>query len=302
MAHRLAVALGAALYGGITVGGRYFADRGFSLLEIALTGTLFGTIVLLPWVLLRPRLRPRRADLDLYLRFGLVGALLQLSQFGGIVAGVPVAVVALLLYSQPIWTVALGRILLHEPVTRRKILAAALALAGTVVLLEPWTIAVRSWPTWGLLAALFAGLMLSLWVILGRLAALRGTPAVTISFGYSASTAAVLLAGSPLLAALLSDSGHARLDPEVWLLQAPAVGLYTLAVNVAPALLVLWGMRIVQASTAGVLLLLEPVAAAAMAAWMFSEGLEGNVMVGGALVLASNGVLVAEGPGDEETT
>lgn len=292
MTHRLAVALGAAFYGGITVGGRYFAGHGFSLLEISLNGTLFASVLLAPWVLLRRDLRPRREDLDVYLGFGLVGAALQLTQFGGIVAGVPVAVVALLLYSQPVWTVVLGRVLLAEPVTPAKIAAGGLALAGTVVLLDPWNLSPRSLPVWGLVSALAAGLMLSLWVVLARVAALRRSPPLTVSFGYSAATASALLLLAPLLAVVFPEPEMSRLQPSVWVVHWPAVGLYTLGANIAPALLVLWGMREVDASTAGVLLLLEPVAAALLAAWAFSEGLTGNVLVGGALVLASNAMLV----------
>lgn len=289
---RLAVAAGAALYGGITFGGRVFADRGFSLMEISLTGVVFATFLLGALAAVRPQLRPSRRDIDLYLGFGVVGAGLQLSQFTGIVLGVPVAVVALLLYTQPVWTVVLGRWLLAEPITAHKLGAAALAVTGTVALLDPFDVAVAQLPRAGLVAAVVAGLMLSLWVVLTRVSALRDNHPVTTSLGYSAGTTVVLLLLLPVIQAWLAEPRFSRLDPGVWLVHWEAVGLYTLLANIAPALLVMWGMRAVDASSAGVLLLMEPVAAALLAAWAFAEPVTGQILVGGALILTSNVVLI----------
>ena len=111
--------VGAALYGAIAVGGRVFVKLGFSLFEIAITGGLFGALILAPVLLWRPALRIKRRDADIFIAFGLMGAVLQIGQFLGIVLGVPVAIVALLLYTQPLWTVLLGRLWLGEPITRR---------------------------------------------------------------------------------------------------------------------------------------------------------------------------------------
>lgn len=292
---RLQVAAGAALYGGITAGGRYFALRGFSLLEISLTGVVFATLVLAPVLALRPALRPRWRDLDLFVGFGLVGAALQLSQFGGIVLGVPVALVALLLYTQPIWTVVLGRWLLAEAITPRKLAATGLALAGTAILLDPTGLAGAELPAAGVLAAILAGVMLSLWVILARMSALRCNPAAVTTFGYSLATTLALLVATPAVQHLMPDPSLSRLDAGVWLVHWPAVALYTLVANILPALLVIAGMRRVDASSAGVLLLLEPVSAALLAAWAFGEPLTGNLIAGGALILGSNVLLVRGG-------
>lgn len=291
-AARLAVVVGATLYGGITFGGRYFALRGFSLLEISLTGVLFAALPLTLVVLVWPRLRPSRRDLDVYLAFGVVGAALQLTQFGGIVLGVPVAIVALLLYTQPVWTVILGRWLLAEPVTGHKVLAAALAVAGTVVLVDPFDVTAAQLPVLGLAVSLAAGLMLSLWLVLARVSALRDNHPVTTNLGYAAATTAVLLLLAPLVRAWLPDPSLSGLDPAVWLVHWRSVGLYTLLANIAPAILVMWGMRSVDASSAGVLLLMEPVSAALLASWAFGEALTGHVLVGGSLILAANAVLI----------
>ena len=165
LSNHLSIALGASFYGLITVGGKYFADLGFSLYEIAFL-IMALALFLLPALCWRPQWRLRLSDWRFFSVFGLIGALLQLGQFAGLVLGLPVAVVAFLLYSQPIFTILLGRLILRETITAPKLIAAGMALAGVAVLFRPWqSLDSESWI--GLLAALSSGLWLALWVVWG---------------------------------------------------------------------------------------------------------------------------------------
>ncbi len=300
------MAAAAALYGGITVGGRYFAEAGLSLLEISLTGVLFGAILQAPLLACAGGFRrrgraatARSAQIGFFAAFGGAGAALQLSQFAGIVAGVPVAVVALLLYTQPLWTVLLGRWLFGEALSGRKLLAAGLAVLGAGLLALP-ELRVGGSSPWGLAAALAAGLFLSAWVLFGRASALRGNPPVLTSFGYMAGTAAWLLAAAPVLHGSAPTSALWRLRPSLWAAHLPAVAVYTLGANLLPAWLAMWGLRHVQASRAGVLLLFEPVAAALLAACWFGEPLDGWLAAGGALILLANTIRSREPRGGDD--
>jgi drug/metabolite transporter (DMT)-like permease len=284
--------VGSALYGGITVGGRVFANLGFSLLEIAIVGGMFGATLALPVLWWKPEWRPVRRDLGLFVGFGVMGTILQTTQFLGVVLGVPIAIVALLLYTQPVWTVVLGRLWLREPVTWRKVAALLLAGIGVLLLIGP-TDTSESYPALGVVAAAIAGFMLSLWVTLARISALRGNHAVTTTFGYQGSTTLGLLATWAVLAVVVPGDSLWRLDVGVFAANWQVVAIYTLLVNVLPSLLVTWGMKGLEASIGGFLLLLEPVAAAGGAWWLFGESLAGPAWVGGAFILASNAVLVA---------
>lgn len=287
-----AVGLSAVLYGLITVGGRYFMERGFSLFEVSLQ-VLWVGLLLLPAIVLARRHRIPPQQVGFYATFGLIGAALQVTQYTGIHRGIPVAVVALLLYSQPVWTTVLGRWLLGEAVTRAKVVAATLAVTGIVVLVRPRPGALRAaLDPLGLAAGLAAGLFLSLWVIWGRRAALRGHSAVTITFGYAFPSGLWLLAALPLLRRLVPDPDALRLDPTVYLDHLVEVLVFALCAGILPALLAFWGMRGVEASVAGILLLFEPVSAALLAWWAFAEALDWNVFLGGALILAANWVLL----------
>jgi drug/metabolite transporter (DMT)-like permease len=289
--HALAVLVGSALYGGITVGGRVFQQRGFSLLEISIMGGLFGAPMLLYWIWRQPEWRIRRRDWGFFAAVGVMGTLLQVSQFLSIVLGVPIAVVALLLYTQPVWTVVLGRVWLGEPITAQKLAALVLGAVGIVVLLGP-TGNSGNHSIVGLGAAAVAGLMLSLWVIFGRMSALRGNHPVTTTFGYLATTAIGLLLLGAVMNLGAAPDPMWRLDLRVFAASWALVIGYTLLANVGPNVLVMWGMAGVEASIAGVLLLLEPLAAAALAWFLFGEAMTGNVWLGGALILGANAALL----------
>ena len=295
LAH-LAVVAGAMLFSGLIVASRALSQRGFSLYEISLSGILFTSLVFGIVLVTRPSLRPCRRDRGLFLAYGLVGAVLQLSQFAGVVLGVPIALVGLLLYTQPIWTLLFGRILLAEPVTRRKVAALGLAAIGTLVLFQPGTSGLdHSWV--GLLASLVAGVMLSLWLILGRISGLRGNAPITTAFAYMASSSLILLLIWILLRLTLGPVGWTRLSPAPFLVHWRLVALYTLFANLVPAILVNWGVRRIDTTMAGMLLLVEPVVAAWAAYLMFGEALGESVWLGGALILGANILLLTAGKG-----
>ncbi|MFQ5709474.1 MAG: DMT family transporter [bacterium] len=280
----------AVFYGLITVGGKYFADLGFSLYEIALLIS-FSALTLIPVLLFNKKFRIRKAHLAFFIVFGLIGALLQLSQFAGIVLGVPVAVVALLLYTQPVWTTLLGRWLLEERITLKKLFVVPLAVVGILILVSPFQGPLRP-DGLGLLAALCAGIFLALWVIWGRSSGLRDQHFVTTTFGYSFFSALWLLVFYPVVHTVIAEVQISRLSFENYLEHWPGVAGYTLLAGLTPACLAFAGMKRVETSTAGILLLFEPVSAAALAYWLFGQPLTANVWFGGGVILLANYLLL----------
>ncbi len=287
------IAAGAALYGLITVGGKYFSNLGFSLYEIALL-IAFVPLALAPLLVFKAAWRPEWASWVFFVGFGLIGGLLQIFQFAGVVLGVPVAVVALLLYSQPIWTTVLGRALLGESITARKLAAVSLALLGILLLVDLDAASLQGVRRQaGVVAALAAGLLLSLWVIWGRRSGLKQRHFVGTTFGYGASSTAWLLAFGLLDPTVRLEASLTRFDPSVYIDAWLSVALYTLLAGVLPACLVFAGMRSVEASSAGVLMLLEPVSAAFGAHLLFGEPLTSNVWLGGICILAANAIAIS---------
>lgn len=284
--------LAGLFYGTIAPGGQYLLDRGLSLFEVSFYRSLFVGLILLPVVLNRLDLMVRRDKLAFFALYGLIGGLLELAMFAGLALGVSVALVVLLLYTQPVWTIFIGRLALGERITRRKSAAAALGVAGLACLLKSWES--DSGPAAGIVCALFSGLLLSLWVVLGKKSAISGQHYVTTTFGWSVSASVWLLLLLPVLRMALPDEALSGFS----IVLAPEDWLYLLMVSIlggaVPHLLFYRGLVRVPASTAGIILLLEPVSAAVLA-WLFlSQPVGFFVLLGGFFILLSNYIVLGE--------
>jgi len=289
------IAASAVLFGTVTVGGSFFHRSGLSLYEIALYPLILTFLMLLPVLVRGGRYVPRREMVPFFAVYGLIGALAELAQFGGIVLGVPVATVALLLYTQPIWTSLLGKLLLQERITGRKALAVALAFGGAVVLIrgELGTGGgVRD--VRGIAGATLGGVFVALWVVWGRKSGIHRQHSVTTTLGWSGFSAAWLIVLWPVFFAITRDRALSRLslsfEGKDWLLLA----VFALIEGVLPMLLLFRGLQTVPASTAGILLLLEPVSASLMAALFFRQPLGLHTLAGGFLILLSNSLVAGE--------
>lgn len=289
---RSLVAGAALLYGTVTVGGGLFHRLGFSLYEIALYPLVLTHLMLLPALLKAPRHAVPRKLLPFFAVYGLIGALAELLQFGSIVLGVPIATAALLLYLQPIWTSLLSRVFLREQITFRKSVAIACAVAGALVLLQSEEITGADGR--GLASAVLGGVFVALWVIWGRKSGIQRQHHVTTALGWSGFSAAWLLVLWPCFRAVTDDRALSRLAfdfaPGHWL----TLAAFALLAGVLPSLLLFRGLETVAASTAGVILVLEPVSASLLAALLFGEPLGLHVLAGGSLILLANLVLSSE--------
>ncbi len=284
---RWMIAGAAMLYGLVAVGGAFFHEAGFSLYEIALYPIALTHLMLLPVLLLRTwRSSIRWEALPFFAIYGLIGALAELSQFAGIVLGVPIATVALLLYLQPVWTSLLGRVLLKEPITLRKVLAIAAALAGGLVLLQ--SEAVSTSDPRGIASAVLGGVFIALWVIWGRKSGIRHQHYVVTTLGWSGFSTAWLIVLWPLFLALAGNRDLFRLSFDFTYHNALFLAAFALFAGVLPSLLLFRGLETVPASTAGVILLLEPVSASLLGALFLRQPLGLSTLVGGSMILLSN--------------
>jgi drug/metabolite transporter (DMT)-like permease len=87
-----------------------------------------------------------------------------------------------------------------------------------------------------------------------------------------------------------------RLEFGLYLEYWGMVVIYTVLAGIVPSFLVFFALKGVEASTAGVLLLFEPVSAAVMAYFWFQEALAPNVWVGGVLILLANVIVIRATP------
>ena len=243
-----------------------------------------ASLVLLPWAWpvfrqLRRRSAGRLVAAGL---LGLVGYNLPVTVG---LRYLPASTAGLLLATEPVWVLVLGRLFLGERGGIRAWLGSAAALAGVAVLAGPGAVGgagggYRALAGTGLV--LVATLSFAAYTIVLR--------PLSQEFGAVPATAAATVVGSvPYLAAAgtLPGAGLAHLGPAVW------AELAFLALGCTAAGLLLWSVAVMAGNITRVsmLLYLEPVVSV-LGAWVFLGERETLVMIGGGLLIMA-GVAVA---------
>lgn len=285
------IVIAAILYSSITVGGQFFVNLGLSLYEISLYPYLLASLILLPIVLIKYRHLIKKELFLFFVIYGLISALLGLTQWGGIVLGVPIAIVALLLYSQPIWTTIFGKIILKEPITVRKIVAVIIAILGVIFILKPWNIeSVGS--LFGIISAMLGGIFLSLWIVLGRKSGIEKIHPIITTIGWIGFGTVWLLLLWPIVSFFIHEPNIVRLSISFQPLYLFYLAIFTVIAHILPYLFFYKGIQKIHASIAGIIMLLEPIAATMLAALIFVQPIGLNILSGGALILLSNYLII----------
>ena len=266
-----------------------FWRGGLAALALGLLG-LGMVLVGRGWVMFRVR----RADLPIFLTFGLLGvtAFFLLYIYAVVLVGVAVAVV--LLYTAPIFVALMAWRFLGEPFGLRKGAALMLTFFGCALVVRAYDPGLLALNVVGILCGLGSAFTYALYSILGKVSLNRGYPITTMSFYVYAIGASGLL-----LVALLrvSDSGPVGQlfamgsDWWAWALLLMLALLQTIGALYAYTA----GLRYLEAGTASILATFEPVVATLLAAFVVKEKLEWPQLVGGVLILAAVVVLQIRG-------
>jgi len=283
----LELLLAGILFGGITTGARFLAGLGFSLYEISFFTLGLATLMLAPFAIGQKMDWKKMKYLALY---GLSGALLQLAGFAGIILLVPVAVVSFFMYSQPIWTVFLSILFLKEKIDRRKLLAVVSAIAGVLILVN--MISIGHYNIWGTIAPLIGGFLLAVWIVGGRKIAIEKEPASFITFAYCGFTTLWLLLIYPLFKLVVPQPMFSTLSFN----HSVTTWLNLLWIVLISRVLSNWlfyrGLKKVEASRTGIIVLVEPISVAIISAVAFSQPITMNLIIGGGFILLANYLVI----------
>lgn len=254
------------------------------LTTLRATGAFAGLLVL-TLAVDRRRLRFRRHDLPVLLGYGLTGfALVPLLYFISI-SRLPVGVALLFEYTAPLLVALWARFGRHQPVRSRLWFGLGLSLAGLAAVAEVWG-DLRLSPV-GIAAGLGAAGLLAVYYVIGGHGATRRDPLslTCLSYGAAAVAGAVVRPWWRFPAHLL----HATSDgAPVWLLCCYVV----LLGSIASYLLLTAAMRHLPPTSTGIIGMVEPVFAGAVAWLVLDEVLAPVQLMGAALILA--GVILAE--------
>jgi drug/metabolite transporter, DME family len=287
--HRFIILTG-ILSGTIVFGGAVFAKMGLSLFQIAVFRAAFS-LLLLFYLLYKKDLGLSKKLLMIFVVFGFIEAMSLLTEFAPVVLGVPVSITVLLLYTAPLWTVILSRSIFKEKITTLKVVAIALVLLGVIFLVDPRTIE-ASGNLVGILLALAGGLFLSLWAVFGKICGNEKIHPVKTQFYTVLLTLLFVAIFQPIAASLIRDfslTGFSlNLPATIWVYLA----IFALVSSLIPHLAYYHGIKEVPASTAGVILLLEPLSGTILAALFLAQAIALNVLLGGILILAANYLVI----------
>lgn len=253
----------------------------------AVTGLLLLSAVVRPGV---RRLAVTRRELPLLVTYGLTGFFLVPMLYFVAIWRMPVGVALLFEYTAPLLVALWARFGQRQRVRARLWLGLALSLGGLACVAEVW--GDLRLDGLGVLAGFGAAVLLACYYVLGaRGVARRDTLSLT-TWAFGASTVAGLLTRAVTADANGWQPLTQRADGGV-----PVVllcGYVVVLGSIAPYLLVAGALRHLPATSVGIIGMVEPVLAAAVA-WLAlgaGEVLNAAQLTGGALVLA--GVALAE--------
>jgi DME family drug/metabolite transporter len=230
-------------------------------------------------VVKRYRVSVSRSEVWLFVGFGFFSlAAFQLLYFTSL-AYTTVQHAVALLYTAPAFVAVLSWFFLKERLTSRKVVAVVLSVVGAFLILG----FVQNGPLFasrtqiGDWLALGAGLAYSTWYIFGKVLGRNREPAVTALWGMCIGGAMLL----PL--ALVTEGLPVPQTLTGWELVA-AVGIIPTAMAY---LLYLAGLKLIEATTASVFAIVEPLTSAILAFFLFQETLTYTSLVGFGLIISS---------------
>ena len=256
-------------------------------LNLAFWRSLFAGVTLIALLAWRnpAALRLQRGDWLFFALYGFIG----LAAFNGTwtysVQYNGAAVATVLAYTSPAFTVLLARPLLREPLTVRKLIAAALSLAGCVLVArayeaEAWRVNLA-----GILTGVGTGLMFSIFSVTGRWSVGRFANPWTVT-AYGFLFAAVGLGLAQDWSAVFSLG---RAWPAWGILFGLAIGPSLLGFGLYTV-----SLRYLPAGVAGLIASLEPALTTLLAVLLLSERLENWQWLGMGLILAGVALVQTE--------
>ena len=175
------VLLAGILWGTLGFFSRHLTATGFGPFEITFVRVSISLLATaIPVVLFaRELLYVRLRDLWCFLGTGIVSVLLfSVCYFKGLEL-TSLAVATVLLYTAPLFVVLLSALIFHDPITKKKMAALALAFVGYA--LVTGTGGDQPLPLRGFLCCLASGFFYSLYSVFGKLAMQRGYSALTLT-------------------------------------------------------------------------------------------------------------------------
>ena len=283
MKNALYIIAAGILWGLIALFVTELSAAGYTSMQVVSLRVFFAAVMLVAFLLVKDRsqLKVRLRDVPLFLGTGLLSIVFfNFCYFEAIKVIGGAAVPALLLYTSPIFVMAISLVLFKEPLTARKIAALILTLAGLVFVTGAFS-GGETLSLYAILLGLGSGLGYALYSIFGKF--LVGKYSATTITTYTFVVAAVF---SVPFSGVLGNLGPLVAQGAL----VPALAL-SLISTVAPFLLYTKGLQGIEAGKASILATVEPLVAAVVGVVCFHEAMTAAKLVGMVLIFAAVVVL-----------
>jgi drug/metabolite transporter (DMT)-like permease len=265
----------------------------FRLAQIRALGAFF-LLFLISFIQDRNSLKAKRREIPTLIVYGVVGfAMVQLGYFVGISRGVPLSLVLILEFTAPIWIVLWIKYVRKGSVARDMWTSIALSLIGLILVAKVWQ--GFAFDLIGVLAAIGAAIALALYFLISESQNGKRSAQATVVWGLGVAglfwSIFLPIWSFPveIFSADINLQGRfAEYSAPGWVLLAYVIIFGTMV----PYLFVITGIRIISASTASVIGMLEPVLAGAFAWIWLSQSWSAIQLVGVVIVLI--GIYIAD--------
>jgi drug/metabolite transporter (DMT)-like permease len=255
--------LSGIFYGTVVIGAQFLSNIGMSSYEIAFSTSIVPAILFFVISVLKKEIIKKK-DIKFFIIFGLVNALIELCWISPLSLGIPISIVILLLYTQPIWTVIFSKIFFKEKITKWKITSLIIVLIGLLILVSPWDVK-SNLSLIGIIFGFFSGLFYSIYLIMGKETTNRKIHYSTSFFGFYTFTIFWLLIISPFYRMIIKDDILTRLDTSVIFENSLKIIIVSLIIRTIPQILLYKSIVKIKISIAGIVLLIEPVVGSSLA-------------------------------------
>ncbi len=274
------ILLAGCFWGSMGIFVRRLGAFGFSAAQIVSIRVTLAALFFCVLLFLKDRsgFRISLRDVPLFLGLGFGSILFFTVCYFTAIEMMPLSTAAILLYTSPIWIMLLSLLFFREKLTGKKVLALVLAFGGCVLVCG---ISGEGLTLPGLLIGLGSGLGYGLYSILGTVALRKYSPYTVTAYTFLLAAAGSLLICRP---AEMTEKFAAAANLPSLLLFCVLTALVT---AVIPFLAYTLGLRTVEAGRAGILATVEPLVAALIGVFVFSEPLTALSVLGILLILAA---------------
>ncbi len=229
-------------------------------------------------------------ELRYYALLGLVMGALGFFENSAVAVGTPVAVVVLLLYTQPIWTTIFGKVFFAERINTLKKIAVPLAFLGIVLISKVWNVSTLNYV--GVSLSLICGVLLSVeFIMIRELSIQKRYFLISIFWFYLFRSIFTVLFGylsRSITNNEIITSFTLSLPLQLWGL----ILLFAFVPMFLGMILFYTSVKHVSVVSTGVIMLIEPISGVIYGYFILGEYVDTLTIFGGALVLIASGLVI----------